>query len=748
MRDIWLIAICILASALSATAAERGVNLLASPGFEADAGWEAYESGFAIDADVARSGDRSARCASEDADTLLGAVQTITLSPPVRTPIRITGYSRAEGVVVAGDYNIYVDVAYEDGTNLWGQRADFSPGTHDWERAEVVFTPEKPVARLLVHTLFRRSLGTVWFDDLTVELLPMAADVSVAGGAGQAAARAQLSMPATWRASLTQNGLNLPVREGTGADVRASWTGLQPGPATLAIEATDEYLGESITVTQPFTVDEARPAPLLWTAHSLEKIRTDSPVGPDTEVTIAAGRGEVEHAQVIITPKLETSNLRVAATDLTGPDGARIAAENLTVRQVLEYEGEPDVLAPIEPLSITAWTNRPIWLTVRVPLDATPGDYRGAVTVGDASVPVRLTVWQFSLPVRPSIPAVLGIADRTFAKRYGLQEGTPEWEQALDEWYRFLIDYRMSPYFCKFGQRQPNHYSYPAPWPIGDPRTDEYLADERLAVIAVPYPLGGDPERLRESLDHLRAKGWLDRAYVYMWDEPDRTEQYEKIREWAAEVHAIAPEVRVLTSFYCAPKDGPHEGDITALPEILGEATQIYCMSQWATHADEQFRARIQSKMAAGDEWWLYVCLGPGAGHPNLFLSMPGVQPRAVMWRLWKEQAEGFLYWALNSYVPAKSPDEPLAMRGPAGDGALVYPGEVFGYSGPLASARLERWRDGMEDYEYLRAYAERFGRDAALQGLGTVYHGPVSHTNDARQIETWRALMAEALAE
>ncbi len=196
MRDIWLIAICILASALSATAAERGVNLLASPGFEADAGWEAYESGFAIDADVARSGDRSARCASEDTNTLLGAVQTVTLSPPVRTPIRITGYSRAEGVVVAGDYNIYVDVAYEDGTNLWGQRAKFSPGTHDWERAEVVFTPEKPVARLLVHTLFRRSLGTAWFDDISVELLPMAADVSVAGGAGQAAARAQLSMPA------------------------------------------------------------------------------------------------------------------------------------------------------------------------------------------------------------------------------------------------------------------------------------------------------------------------------------------------------------------------------------------------------------------------------------------------------------------------------------------------------------------------------------------------------------------------
>ena len=90
MGDIRLATIYILpllALVPAATAAERGVNLLANPGFEGDGGWKAYESGFSIDAGVARSGEHSARCTSEGADTLLGAVQTITLSPPVRTPI-------------------------------------------------------------------------------------------------------------------------------------------------------------------------------------------------------------------------------------------------------------------------------------------------------------------------------------------------------------------------------------------------------------------------------------------------------------------------------------------------------------------------------------------------------------------------------------------------------------------------------------------------------------------------------------
>lgn len=55
-------------------------------------------------------------------------------------------------------------------------------------------------------------------------------------------------------------------------------------------------------------------------------------------------------------------------------------------------------------------------------------------------------------------------------------------------------------------------------------------------------------------------------------------------------------------------------------------------------------------------EWWTYVCLGPGDPHPNWHLGMRGTQHRAVMWRVWKEGGTGFLYWGANCYEKATVP--------------------------------------------------------------------------------------------
>jgi hypothetical protein len=226
--------------------------------------------------------------------------------------------------------------------------------------------------------------------------------------------------------------------------------------------------------------------------------------------------------------------------------------------------------------------------------------------------------------------------------------------------------------------------------------------------------------------------------------------QYAEVKAWAAEIHAIAPEARVMTTYYCGPHDGPHKGDLDALPDILGTATQIYCMSEWATKSNQEYRKRIEGKLRPDDEFWLYVCCGPGDPHPNLFLKMTGVQHRAVMWRVWKERATGFLYWAVNAFADAaNNPAAPIRFGSgglPVGDGALVYRGEPFGASGPLASVRLERWRDGIEDCELLLAYAKRLGRPAALTLLEQVYQGPNAYTHDGRQLERWRQALAEKL--
>ncbi len=70
------------------------------------------------------------------------------------------------------DYDVYLDLHYADGTPLWGQIARFQAGTHGWQQAIFDFMVAKAVKTIEVHVLFRRAKGTVWFDDIAVELLP------------------------------------------------------------------------------------------------------------------------------------------------------------------------------------------------------------------------------------------------------------------------------------------------------------------------------------------------------------------------------------------------------------------------------------------------------------------------------------------------------------------------------------------------------------------------------------------------
>jgi hypothetical protein len=161
-----------------------GGNLLADPGFEqAAAGqagaWRAYEQGYSAAPGAGRDGGGAIRCRNADAAGRRGAAQSIVLDQRVARPVRASGWSRAVNVRGrrGGDYSIYVDLIYRDGTPLWGQVAPFSTGTHDWERQEVLILPAQPVERLSVYALFRNMEGEVWFDDLGVEEL----DVGRAG---------------------------------------------------------------------------------------------------------------------------------------------------------------------------------------------------------------------------------------------------------------------------------------------------------------------------------------------------------------------------------------------------------------------------------------------------------------------------------------------------------------------------------------------------------------------------------------
>jgi len=141
-------------------APRQGANLL-----KADA-WRAWGRGFR------REGGMFVCDNGTDAKAHRGASQTIVLDQGRPDPIVATAWSKAEGVTgnAGGDYSLYLDLLYTDGTPLWGQIAPFDVGTHDWQRREVIVFPAKPVKTLSFHLLLRRHAGKAWFRNPTLRV--------------------------------------------------------------------------------------------------------------------------------------------------------------------------------------------------------------------------------------------------------------------------------------------------------------------------------------------------------------------------------------------------------------------------------------------------------------------------------------------------------------------------------------------------------------------------------------------------
>jgi len=155
---------------LSAT--EGGGNLLR------DEGWRPSDRGFER-RDGAIVCDNGA-----DAAARRGASQTVVLNQSKPEPLVASAWSRAEAVGGSSDnnYSLYLDLVYSDGTPLWGQTGNFRTGSHDWERAEVLIIPEKPVKSVSCHLLLRGHAGRAFFKDATMRVVQTPEGASVFDG--------------------------------------------------------------------------------------------------------------------------------------------------------------------------------------------------------------------------------------------------------------------------------------------------------------------------------------------------------------------------------------------------------------------------------------------------------------------------------------------------------------------------------------------------------------------------------------
>ena len=120
--------------------------------------------------------DGSYECCNSEGEAF-GLRFPIQLDQTVPEPIIATAESRCEGVesASAGDYSIYIDIAYADGTYQWGVAQAFNVGEKgkNWSAATVRYMPEKPIKSLTMYLLFRNRKGTAWFRNPSFQVVSL-----------------------------------------------------------------------------------------------------------------------------------------------------------------------------------------------------------------------------------------------------------------------------------------------------------------------------------------------------------------------------------------------------------------------------------------------------------------------------------------------------------------------------------------------------------------------------------------------
>ncbi|MBL7153210.1 MAG: hypothetical protein ISS79_05800, partial [Phycisphaerae bacterium] len=202
----------------------------------------------------------------------------------------------------------------------------------------------------------------------------------------------------------------------------------------------------------------------LWWASSGWKVSPDKPLpkAKSPAITVRTARNEVEAAQLVVRPTLPINSLTLTATSLKGPAGAVIPAENIEILEVRYVNVTratdktsvlglwPDPLPPLKgPIDLEANKNKPFWIRVKAPRDATAGIYTGAITLSgknyNAKITLSVEVYDFTLPDKMTCITAFGFsAGNVF--RYQKLSKAEDKRKVLDKYWASFSAHHISPY--------------------------------------------------------------------------------------------------------------------------------------------------------------------------------------------------------------------------------------------------------------------------------------------------------------
>lgn len=507
----------------------------------------------------------------------------------------------------------------------------------------------------------------------------------------------------------------------------------------------------------------------VWLVYPPEKIKADQdlPLEPRGQaIVLSSARNEPEPFVLALRTEMPLREVSVRAGALHGPQGAVLAAENITSRRVgYVFVDEPSGTRIADPMPYdtgTGWYPDPLlggaglarpgrnlqfWVTVRVPPATPPGSYEG-----EAEVCFRKESWMPPGKLPESIRIPLRLQVRTFALpetsplrntaffNPNLPHGKaadPVWMEGL---YRDFVAHRQTPE------------------PVLPSPQVKILADGSVGVDASGWERAAG--RLLEEwhVPHVFVPVWSFGAQApmqgiyFLWHYPavmsqrwqgalicgqDRrltAEFQQRFGAYLAAVEEIVKRRGWAGRVYLATMDEPytcHTGDRQMdVPEHNYEVVRnfVALVRQTAPSLKTFVTGDPVPGLTGVVDHWCLRNLQHAAearlrserhgemvtfcDNYRTFIDYPAVSARSLGWLAWKLGAQGWLTYetmgGLNTAWEGPLTVYP-SFHGPLlwGMGQMFYPDPVG--EGLAPSLRWDMMREGCDDYEYLWLLRERW---------------------------------------
>jgi len=423
--------------------------------------------------------------------------------------------------------------------------------------------------------------------------------------------------------------------------------------------------------------------------------------------SLALARRETESFQVLVMPRggKKLTGVQVSVGALRTAAGTAFPAAGVSCEVMgyvktakkppyaVSYVGWwPDpILDFLGPVDIEPDVVQSFWIRVRTSKDQAAGVYRGQLTVSCAGqLPVRfgltVQVRDFTLPAHTPLPTAI-----TFFERKNQMGGEANWDTMKLRYADFLADYYID-YDSLYRQGEPDFEI-----------VDRLHKQGRLVAFNlgnvfnagikgkdVAKAVAATVTRIRPAYEKAKARGLLEYAYIYGFDERGK-DQFPLLEECARALRKAFPEILLMTTSY---------------DHSFGLESCVKTIDAWCPLTPKFDVAKAEQVRAAGKYVWWYICCSPKNPYANWFVESDAIESRLLMGAMTaKYRPDGFLYYSLsiwNQNKPIESGPftdwNPVSWTTYHGDGSLFCSGPD---GKPLPTIRLENYRDGMEDFAY-----------------------------------------------